>query len=86
MAQGCSIGCLHRRLISLRQPARHNQKLFRGNFIRFWFFSTWPGRELGSEEWSSEVRIESGCAINLTTETAADWYWKKLLLMKLTHK
>ena len=28
MAQGGSIGCLHRRLISLRQPARHNQKLF----------------------------------------------------------
>ena len=27
MAQGGSIGCLHRRLISLRQPARHNQKL-----------------------------------------------------------
>ncbi len=26
MAQGGSIGCLHRRLISLRQPA-HNQKL-----------------------------------------------------------
>jgi hypothetical protein len=59
MAQGGSIGCLHRRLISLRQLARHIQKLIRWNFIRFWIFSTWPGRELGSEEWSSEVRFKS---------------------------
>jgi len=58
----------------------------RWNFIRFWFFSTWPGRELGSEERSSEVRIESGCAINLTTETAADSWRKELVLMKVLYK
>ena len=28
--------------------------------------------QVRSEEWSSEVRIKSGCAINLTTETAAE--------------
>ncbi len=37
VAQGGSIGCLHRRLISLRQPARHNQKLFRDETLFYKF-------------------------------------------------